>query len=92
MSHYFCKYECTNCGYTIENLSYGGRLFSNDNYILLQCPTCKKVESINVPYEREKAKDFPLSDCCHAKMQLWDKTCPVCNKKMDEKILWDDVI
>ena len=91
MSHSFYKYECPDCGYTIDGLSEGGRLFSEDNYIQLQCPACKKVESINVPYEKEQAGEFPLSECCKAKMQKWDKGCPVCGKKMIQTVLWDDI-
>ena len=78
MSHTFYKYECPDCGYTIDGLSEGGRLFSEDNYIQLQCPACKKVEK------------FPLSECCKVKMQKWDKGCPVCGKKMIQRVLWDD--
>ena len=53
MSHFYYKYECPDCGYTIDELSEGGSFFSEYNYIQLQCPACKKVESINVPYEKE---------------------------------------
>ena len=91
MSHTFYKYECPDCGYTIDRLSEGGRLFSEYNYIQLQCPACKKVESINVPYEKEQTGEFPLSKCCTAKMQKWDKGCPSCGKKMIQTILWDDI-
>ena len=47
--------------------------------------------SINVPYEKEHAGDFPLSECCKVKMQKWDKGCPMCGKKMIQTILWNDV-
>ena len=67
-------------------------MFTDDNYIMLQCPVCRKVESVNVPYEKEKAKDFPPSECYHAKMQKWDKTCPKCGKLMVQTILRDDII
>ena len=67
------------------------RLFSEYNYIQLQCPACKKVESINVPYEKEQTGEFPLSKSCTAKMQKWDKGCPSCGKKMIRTILWDDI-
>ena len=90
MSHSFYKYECPDCGYTIDGLSEGGRLFLEYNYIQLQCPACKKVESINVPYEKEKAGDFPLSECCHVKMQKWDESCLLCGKKMNEIFLHDN--
>lgn len=92
MAHHFYKYKCLDCGYTIEGLSEGGRLFSEENYLQLQCPICRKVESINIPHEKELIEDFPLSECCHTKMQKWDKCCPACGKKMDETILWDDVV
>ena len=58
MSHSFYKYECPDCGYTIDGLSEDGRLFSEYNYIQLQCPACKKVESINVPYEKEQTGEM----------------------------------
>ena len=91
MSHSFYKYECPGCGYSKDELSEGGRLFSENNYIQLQCPACKKVESINVPYEKEQTGDFPLSECCKVKMQKWDKGCPMCGKKMIQTVLWDDI-
>ena len=28
--------------------------------------------------------------CCHVKTQEWDKTCPLCGKKMSQTFLWDD--
>lgn len=90
MSHFYYKYNCPNCGYTIDELSEGGSFFSDNNYLPLQCPECKKVESINVPHEKEKTGDFPMSECCHAKMQKWDKSCPLCGKEMIETVLWDD--
>ena len=92
MSHFFYKFECPDCGYVIDELSEGGRLFTGDNYIMLQCPVCRTVESVNVPYEKEKAKDFPPSECCHAKMLKWDKTCPMCGKKMVQTVLRDDIV
>lgn len=69
MSHSFYKYEYPDCGHTIDGLSEGGRLFSEDYYIQLQYPMCKKVESINVPYEKEQTGDFPLSEYSKVKMQ-----------------------
>ena len=90
MSHIDYTLECPYSGYTIDELSEGGSFFSEYNYIQLQCPACKKVESINVPYEKEKSGDFPLSECCHVKMQEWDKSCPLCGKTMIETVLWDD--
>lgn len=35
-------------------------MFSVDNYIQFQYPVYKKVESVNVSYEKEQAGDFPL--------------------------------
>ena len=90
MSHSFYKYECPDCGYIIDELSEGGSFFTDDNYLQLQCPACKKVESINVPHEKERTGDFPLSECCHVKIQKWDKSCPLCGKKMIQTFLWDD--
>ena len=90
MSHFYYKYECPDCGYIIDELSEGGSFFTDDNYLQLQCPACKKVESINVPHEKERTGDFPLSECCHVKMQKWDKSCPLCGNKMNEKILYDE--
>ena len=91
MSIFYYKYECPECRYTIDELAEGISHFSDTNYIPLQCPACKKVESINVPYEKELTGEFPLSECCKVKMQKWDKGCPVCGKKMIQTILWDDV-
>ena len=86
MSHHFCKYECPDCGYTIDELSWGGRLWSEDEewYVQFQCPKCKKVESINVPIGKDNADDFPLCNCCNVKMQEWKRTCPMCGNKMKE--------
>ena len=78
MSHFFYKFECPDCGYVIDELSEGGRLFSDDYYVMLQCPVCRNVESINLSPEKDKTKGFPPSKCCHSKMMEWDRTCPQC--------------
>lgn len=90
MSIFYYKYECPECGITIDELAEGVSPFQDANYIPLQCPACKKVESINIPHEKERTGDFPLSECCHVKMQEWDKSCPLCGKKMIQTFLWDD--
>ena len=58
MSHFYYRYECLECGYIIDELSRGGSFFSDDNYIPLQCPACKIVESINVPHKKERTGDW----------------------------------
>ena len=90
MSIFCCNYKCPKCGYTIENFCAGYSMFSDRYYEGLQCPNCKKAYSVKLTTEQEDPKNFPLSECCHAKMQLWNKTCPKCGEKMEEKILYDE--
>ena len=42
-------------------------MFSEYNYIQLQCPACKKIESVNVPYEKELVEDFPIQNVAKLK-------------------------
>ena len=90
MSHSFYKYECPDCGYTIDGLSEGGRLFLDVFCELLQCTQCRDVKSVNLAPGQEREDNFPLSECCHVKMRRWDGRCPQCGTKMDKVILYDD--
>lgn len=92
MSIFYYKYECPECGNTIDELPEGVSCFTDSNYIPLQCPACKKVDSINLSPEKEKTKGFPPSKCCHSKMMEWDRTCPQCGKLMVQTVLRDDII
>lgn len=90
MSLFCCNYKCLHCGYTIENFFSGGRMLSDYIYEELQCTQCNKAYSVKLTPEQDRARDFPLSECCQAKMELWNKTCPKCGNKMNEKILYDE--
>lgn len=83
------KYTCPGCGHE-EQQAEGMYLFSDKCYYMLQCPECKKVESYQLTEEEYYLKTFPI--CCGVRMKEWSKTCPVCDIKMDEKLLYSDTI
>ena len=54
------KYQCDHCGHT-ENQCEGIYLFSDKCYTTLQCPQCKKINSILFTENATKTKDYLLS-------------------------------
>lgn len=75
------KFHCDNCGHT-ESQCEGIYLFSDKCYEMLQCPHCKKVNSIKLTESEINAKDYPLCPDCNVKMIEWNKTCPECGTPM----------
>ena len=87
----FCEnFRCPDCGYAMDEMFSGGSICSDVHYELLQCPQCRDVKSVNLAPGQEREDNFPLSECCHVKMRLWDGRCPRCGTKMDKVILYDD--
>ena len=87
----FCEnFRCPDCGYAMDEMFSGGSICSDVHYELLQCPQCRDVKSVGLDPEVSRARDFPLSECCHVKMRRWDGRCPRCGTKMDKVILYDD--
>lgn len=83
------KFTCPTCGRE-EKQCEGSLLFDDKCYVMLQCPECKKVDSVQLNEEQERNKIYP--QCCGVKMVEWDKRCPSCGEKM-EVIEWvSDVI
>ena len=74
----------------MDEMFSGGSMFSDVIYELLQCPQCRDVKSVGLAPGQDRGDDFPLSDCCHAKMRRWDVRCPRCGTMMDKVILYDD--
>ena len=74
----------------MDEMFSGGSICSDVIYELLQCSQCRDVKSVGLTFELYKAHDFPLSECCHAKMRLWDVRCPRCGTMMDKEFLYDD--
>lgn len=74
----------------MDEMFSGGSMCSDVFCELLQCPQCRDVKYVNLASGQEREDNFPLSECCHVKMRLWDVRCPRCGTKMDKVILYDD--
>lgn len=74
----------------MDEMFSGGSMCSDVLYELLQCPQCRDVKSVGLAPGQDRGDDFPLSECCHVKMRLWDVRCPRCGTMMDKEFLYDD--
>lgn len=74
-------YRCLRCGH-IERQCEGIYLLSDECYTMLQCPQCKRVDSIALTEDAMKALDYPPCPVCNVKMAGWNGTCPECGSAM----------
>lgn len=75
------SYKCSQCGHA-ENQCEGIYLMSDKCHIILQCPQCKVVSSIQLSESAIRAEDYPLCHGCNVNMVKWDKTCAECGTEM----------
>lgn len=85
------QFICPQCGH-VENQSEGIYLFSDKCFVLLQCPHCKKIESISLTSVETQSKQYPKCHDCHIVLVTWTKTCPICESTMKIASSYSDVI
>lgn len=84
-------FKCDKCGH-VEEQAEGMLLFDDNCYYMVQCVSCKKVDSVKIAIRNGFSSGFPRCECCDSEMVQWDRCCPECGQKMTEKILCSDVI